>query len=197
MHAAEVGLVGIFPGKAVISIDGGAPRIVAVGQTLNGVKVVSVSGDTAVIEVGGKQERIVLGAQPLNAGGGDDAQGQQSITLVSDSRGHFVTTGSLNGALATFVVDTGASSIAMGPSQARSAGIDFTKGEAAMVGTANGLAKAWRVRIDRVTVNGLTLRDVEGMVLPQDMPIVLLGMTFLNRMNMTREGNTMVLKRRY
>ncbi|GAA5168883.1 retropepsin-like aspartic protease family protein [Viridibacterium curvum] len=197
MHAAEVGLVGIFPGKAVISIDGGAPRIVAVGQTLNGVKLVSISGDTAIIEVGGKQERIVLGAQPLNAGGGDDAQGQQSITLIADSRGHFVTTGSLNGALTTFVVDTGASSIAMGPGQARQAGIDYTKGEAAMVGTANGVAKAWRVRIDRVTVNGLTLRDVEGMVLPQDMPIVLLGMTFLNRMNMTREGNTMVLKRRY
>lgn len=197
MQAAEVALVGIFPGKALISVDGGAPRIVAQGQTLNGVRVVSVSGDAAVIEVNGKQERILLGAQPVNAGssGGDGAN--QSITLTADARGHFVTTGSLNGAVATFVVDTGATAVAMGPSQARQAGIDLNKAEPTMVGTANGMAQAWRVRIDKVTVNGLTLRDVEGMVVSQEMPVVLLGMTFLNRMSMTRDGSTMVLKRRY
>jgi aspartyl protease family protein len=193
-----VGLVGIFPGKAVISIDGGAPRILSIGQSLGGVKLISVTGDVALIEVGGKQERIQLGAAPLNAGsdsgGGADTQ---SITLVADTRGHFVTQGSINGALMNFMVDTGATSIAMGPSQARQAGIEYLKGEPGFATTANGVARFWRVRLDKVTVNGLTLRDIDGAVLSQEMPNVLLGMSFLNRMSMTREGNTMVLKRRY
>lgn len=197
--AAEVALVGIFPGKAVLAIDGGAPRIIAIGQSAGGIKLISVERDAATIESAGKRERILLGGQPYAVGAsGESGDGAvQSITLVADARGHFVTAGSVNGAPVTFLVDTGASTVALTTQQAAQAGINYTAGETGNVSTANGVVQAWKVKLDRVTINGLTLQNVEGTILPSGSNVALLGMTFLNRLNMTREGNSMILKRRY
>ncbi|MDB5800890.1 MAG: hypothetical protein JWL63_1829 [Rhodocyclales bacterium] len=199
VQAAEVALVGIFPGKAVLSIDGGAPRTLSPGQTSGAIKLIAVERDAAVIESGGKRERVLLGGQPYSVGSsgaaGDGAV--QSITLVADLQGHFIAAGSINGAPVTFLVDTGASSVALTTQQAKMAGIDYTAGERGYANTANGVVQTWRVMLDKVTINGLTLQNVEGTVLPAGSNVALLGMTFLNRLNMSREGNTMILKRRF
>lgn len=200
VQAAEIALVGIFPGKAVLTIDGGAPRILATGQSVGGVKLISLERDAAVVESSGKRERILLGAQPYSVGSAEGKPGEgstQSITLVADGRGHFITAGSVNGASVTFMVDTGASSVALTPQQAKQAGINYMDGDPGYSNTANGVVRTWRVKLDRVTVNGLTLQNVEGTILPAGSDVALLGMSFLNRLNMNREGNTMVLTRRY
>lgn len=193
--AAEVALVGVLGGKALLVIDGGAPRTLSVGQSLGSVKLMAVSGDTADLEIAGQRARLRMGDQPVSVGA-RSAEARQ-VTLVADLRGHFLSSGSINGAGVTFLVDTGASSVAMGPSTAMAAGIDFRKGEAGMAGTANGVVPVWKVRIRKITVGEITLNDVEGVVVQTEMPSVLLGMSFLNRMEMRRDGSTMVLKQRY
>ena len=193
--AQQVSLAGTMGGKALLVIDGGAPRMVAPGQSVAGVKLLSLEQDVAVIEVGGKRSRLRMGESQVSVGS-SGGSGKQ-VTLVADVRGHFLTQGSINGANVGFLVDTGASTVAMGASLAKRIGIDYTKGEPGLSGTANGVVQVRRVRLSRVTLGEITLHNVEGTVLPNDMPYVLLGMSFLNRMEMRRDGSTMVLTQRY
>lgn len=197
--ATEVALVGVFPGKAVLTIEGGAPRTLAPGQSIGGVKLISVEHDAAIVESAGKRERVLLGGQPYSVGSGGQSGGDatQSITLVADAQGHFITAGSVNGAPVTFLVDTGASSVSLTPEQAKQAGINYLAGEPGYARTANGVVQTWRVKLDKVSINGLTLQGVDGTILPAGSDVALLGMSFLNRLNMSREGSTMILKRRY
>lgn len=194
--AAQVALVGVFPGKAVLVLDDGVPRTLAVGQSAQGVKVLEVERDAATVDIGGRRTRLMLGT-PVSVGGGEGSRSGESLTLVADGRGHFSARGSINGASAQFLIDTGASNLAMGPEMARAAGIDYVKGEPAWVGTANGMVRVWNVRVDRLVLGELVLTNVEGTVMQVDMPVVLLGMSVLNRMDMRRDGSTMILKRRY
>ncbi|MDR2239098.1 MAG: TIGR02281 family clan AA aspartic protease [Zoogloeaceae bacterium] len=193
--AEEVGVVGLFPGKAVLVIDGGAPRTVRVGDKVGGVRLIAVDETSATVEVGGKRERLAIG-QHAHAGGGGGGGGQ-SLSLTADSRGHFITTGTVNGATITFLVDTGATTIALGASDARRANINLANAEPVMMGTANGVVQAWRVKLASVRIGDVTLNEVEGTVSPHDMPYALLGMSFLNRMEMKRDGQTMTLRKRY
>jgi len=192
--AAEVGVVGLFPGKAVLVIDGAAPRTVSVGANIGGIRLVAVDQDSATIEFGGKRQRLAIG-QHVHAGG--DGGGNQTTSLTADGRGHFITTGTVNGATVRFMVDTGATGVALGASDARRANINVSNGRPVMVQTANGVVQAWLVTLDSVRVGDVTVNSVEGMVHQHDLPIALLGMSFLNRMEMKRDGQTMTLRKRY
>jgi aspartyl protease family protein len=198
-HAAGVALVGLFPGKAVLVIDGGAPRTLAVGQSMAGVKLLATGPDSATVETDGQHIQIPLGGQSVqvNADRGNTGGAGQSATLIADSRGHFVASGMLNGTSVNYFVDTGASMVSMGPSMAKQAGIDYRQGEQGTASTANGIVQTWRVRLASVTVGNITLRDVDGLVVQADMPYVLLGASFLNRTDMRRDGTTLTLTRRY
>jgi len=194
-QAVDVGLAGLFSGKALLTINGGSPRIVAVGTTTSeGVKVVSTDSDTATLEVGGKKRVLRVGqnvvAQPSSGG-------SQKVVLTADSAGHFLTTGNINGTTLRFLVDTGASMVSLGAADARRIGIDASKGEQAITNTANGQAVVTRVKLDSVRVGEIVMNNVDALVHQQDMPFALLGMSFLNRMEMQRDGDTMTLKKRY
>lgn len=193
--AEDVALVGVMGKKALLVIDGAAPRLLAAGQQVGGVQLISVASDEAELLVAGQRIRLRMGDQPVSVGARTGEARQ--VTLIADVRGHFSSSGSLNGANVNFMVDTGASAIAMGPSTARAAGIDYLKGVAGRASTANGVVPVWKVIIRKVTLGDITLHDVEGLVVQTEMPAVLLGMSFLNRMEMRREGSTMLLKQRY
>lgn len=194
-HAQQVALGGVLGGKALLVIDGGAPRMVALGQSIGELRLISVSGDSVVVDIHGQRSTLVLGGQPLSIGTGAGAM--REVTLVSDLRGHFSTNGSINGASMRFLVDTGASVITLSPSAAISAGIDYHAGQEGSVYTANGVVPVWRVRLQRVSIGAITLEDVEAVVVKAEMPAVLLGMSFLNRMEMRREGDSMILRQRF
>jgi aspartyl protease family protein len=192
---ADVGLAGIFPGKALLTINGGAPRIVAVGATTGeGVKVVAIEDNTATIEIEGKRRVLRVGqnvaAQP--SGGGP-----AKIVLTADAQGHFYTTGTVNGTSVRFLVDTGATLIALGASDARRIGLDPEKGMKGYVDTANGQAPASRVKLDTVRVGEVVLNSVDAVVFQHEQSPALLGMSFLNRMEMQRSAGTMTLIKRY
>jgi aspartyl protease family protein len=87
--------------------------------------------------------------------------------------------------------------ISLGASDARRLGLDFNRGQKAMTQTANGQMVVSKVQLDTVRVGAVTLHNVDALLHQTDMPIALLGMSFLNRMEMQRDGSTMTLKKRY
>jgi len=195
LHAADVGLAGLFPGKALLTINGGPPRIVAVGvKTDEGVKVLSIDGETAAVEIDGKKRVLRVGQ---NVAAQSSGNGSSTAVLTADGRGQFLTTGNINGRSARFLVDTGASLVALGASDARRLGIDPSKGQQGVANTANGQTAISLVKLDVVRVGDIVLHNVDAAVHQQDMPFALLGMSFLNRMEMQRNGDTMTLKKRY
>jgi aspartyl protease family protein len=192
--AASVSVVGLFKDKAIVSIDGGKPRTLSVGQTMQGVTLVSADSGSASFDVDGK--RRTLGMGQSFAGGAMTAE-RQSVSLTADARGHFAAAGSLNGYPMTFMVDTGATSIAISADEAKRIGLDYRAGQAVGVGTAAGVVQAWRVTFNTVKVGSIRVNQVEGLVVEAGLNVPLLGMSFLNRMEMRRDGQTMTLTQRY
>jgi len=192
--ATSVSVMGLFTDKAIVSIDGGKPHTMSAGQSVQGVKLLAADSGSASFDVDGK--RRTLGMGQSFAGGPATAE-RQSVSLTADARGHFAAAGSLNGYPMSFLVDTGATSIAINAAEARRIGLDYKSGQAVGVGTAAGVVPAWRVKFNTVKVGGITLNQVDGMVVESGLNVPLLGMSFLNRMEMRRDGQTMTLTRRY
>lgn len=196
--AATVNVVGLFPGKALVSIDGAAPRTLVPGQkTTEGVSLIAVAGDSATFEIGGRRHQLRMGeaysAAPTAAGAAGDG-----LVLGPDSGGHYATVGAINGRAVRFFVDTGASLVWMSADVARRLGIDYLGGRPLDVSTAGGMRTAHAVRLASVRVGNITLTDVEGAVGegPGTGETVLLGMSFLGRVALTREGDRLRLARR-
>ncbi len=192
--AQDVGLAGVMGSKAMLMINGGEPQAVAAGQSLDGVKVLSVQGDQAVVEIGGKKRPLRVGQHAIGAASGD---GSGKIILNADGQGHFYTTGTINGTSVRFIVDTGATMISLGATDARRIGLDFNRGQKGMTQTANGQSVVSKVQLDTVRIGDVTLHNVDALIHQTEMPMALLGMSFLNRMEMQRDGSTMTLKRRF
>lgn len=196
--AQSVSLAGILGNKALVVVDGSAPKALAAGQSFKGVTLVAVQGDRAELEVGGKRQTIRLGDAPVAVGGsGASDLGGNRIVLTVGSGGHFFTQGQINGQTATMVVDTGATAVALSAADAQRLRLDYRAGQPMQVSTANGVVPAWRVRLDTVRVGDVVVRGVDAIVSSGSMPYVLLGNTFLSRFQMTRTADQMVLERRY
>ncbi|HEV7307304.1 TIGR02281 family clan AA aspartic protease [Ensifer sp.] len=112
----------------------------------------------------------------------------RSVVLDADGRGHFFGTFRINGRTERGLVDTGASTIAINISTARRIGIapsalSFT----ARVNTANGEVEAAPATLNRIEIGGISVRDVQALVLPDKaLSGTLIGMTFLNRLSSFR-----------
>ncbi|NBD19684.1 TIGR02281 family clan AA aspartic protease [Aquabacterium fontiphilum] len=196
-QAASVAMTGGMGSKALLVINGGAPKALAAGDTHQGVKVVSVANDRVTIEVNGRRDTVMLGGAPVSVGAGAVAGGGREIVLHASSGGHFVTQGSINGRSTRFMVDTGATTIAMGADEARRLGIQFESGEPFYGSTANGTVRGYRVQLRSVRIQEVEVFGVEAAVLPQPMPYILLGNSFLSRFQMKRENEQLTLSRRF
>jgi len=194
--ATEVSVIGLFPGKAVVVIDGGPPRTLSAGQkAVQGVALISTDRESATLKINGETRTLAMGEHHAGAAAASTAQ---SATLTADTRGHFVVDGQINGGSVRFLVDTGATTVALSSADAGRLGIDYRKGRPALLGTANGTATAYQLKLDTVRVGSIVLNNVDAAVLEgNQMPFALLGMSFLNRMEMKREGQTMLLIRRF
>ena len=191
----DVQLVGTFGDQAaVLSVDGGDPKTVRAGQKFGGVTVISVDKDRATVEIEGKRRTLRRGQNYSTRSSADE---RQSAVLAADGRGHFHAGRAINGGAMRFVLDTGATSIALPAADAVRLGLDYRKGRPAMIHTANGPAPAWRVKLDTVRVGGIELQNVDALVLEQGLDVALLGMSFLNRVEMFRSGDSMTLRRRF
>nr|PZN01650.1 MAG: TIGR02281 family clan AA aspartic protease [Pseudomonadota bacterium] len=192
--ATTVNLVGKLGTKALVSIDGGKPRLLAVGErAAEGVVLRAFDGQQATFEIDGQLHRVNMGQHYSPP----DAPGGATLVLHADSQGHFLAHGTVNGAAIKFLVDTGATLVTLSAADAKRIGIRYHDAPRGYVSTANGSAAAYRVKFDTVRVGNISLHNVDGVVLESAMPYALLGMSFLNRMEMSRDGATMTLRRRY
>ena len=192
-----VALTGILGRKALLAIDGGALRSLAEGESYQGVRLVRLGNNEATVEVDGTTRTLRLGEAPVSVGGGAaTGSGNTRIVLTADSRGHFTHQIRINDQLIDAVVDTGASTIAIGKRDADRLRIDYSKAPTLNVGTANGTAKAWSVRLHSVRLGEVQAWNVEAVIVPQDMPFVLLGNNFLAEFSMSRHNEQMVLVKR-
>ena len=193
--ATDVRVSGLFTDKAVVQIDGGPLQTLSVGQkSAEGVVLVSVERDAATFDIEGKRMTVGLGHARMAT----SEPTVESTVLTADVQGHFYTDGQVNGRSVRFVVDTGATLISLPASEARRLSIDYQKGKKALLRTANGNVSGYLIKLDTVSLGSVTIYGVDAVVIEgSGLASALLGMSFLNRMNMKREGDIMTLTRRY
>lgn len=195
--AQSVALTGMLGNKALLVVDGSAPKAVPAGESFRGVKVVSIQGDAVQIDLDGKRQTLRMGEAPTSVGGGGAAASGTRIVLSADSGGHFMVQGQINGKATTMVVDTGATGVVIAENEAQRMGLKYANGLPMKVSTANGVVPAWYFKIGTLKVGDVVVYDVDGVVTTGSMPYVLLGNSFLGRFQMTRTNDQMVLEKRY
>jgi aspartyl protease family protein len=181
--------------QALLVIDG-QPHAVAVGNTVKGVRLLSVSPTQADVSVDGARRTLTIGAGPVKVSDPGTARSNQEIVLTAGSGGHFHTVGQINGKSASFMVDTGATKVSMGQSEAERLGVDYKSGQRGLAETANGRVPVYAVTLNSLKVGDVEVANVEALVLPASMPHILLGNSFLTRFSMKRENEVMRLERR-
>jgi aspartyl protease family protein len=195
--ATDVTVVGLFSGKAVVTVNRGAPRTLSLGQTTpEGVKLLAVDARGATLEIDGRSQVLEMGQhfETPSQGGGE----RTSVTLAPDSRGHFVADAQVNGGHLRLLVDTGATMVRISTADAQRLGIDYLKGEPGYSIVADGRrVPNWRLKLDTVSIGGLTLYNVDATVGEGGMGMGLLGMSFLGRTEIHREGQNLTLTKRY
>lgn len=201
LHAANVQVIALTRGKATLVIDGGKPRTLTAGQSSpEGVRLISATVENAVLEFDGQRRTLQLGTsyRAATTSNGPSAKGSK-VVIAADSKGHFLVSGIINNAASVqFLVDTGATMVSISSDDAKRAGINYLAGQRAITQTASGVAPVYRVKLNTVKVGDITLHNVDAAVhVSGQLPISLLGMSFLNRMEIKRDAAALTLTRRY
>jgi len=202
--ALDVNVVGLFPNKAVVQIDGGALQTLSVGQkTRDDIILLSVDRDGATFDVQGRRVALALGparrqTSPAAAAQTSSAAAANYAVVPTNDRGDLVADGEVNGMPVRFAVDTGATFITLPAREASRLGLDYQNGQKLVMETANGNVFAYRLKLDTVRVGGVAVHNVDAVITEgNSLPIALLGMSFLNRTDMKREGTILTLTKRY
>jgi aspartyl protease family protein len=195
VSAQGVALSGVMGNRALLVIDG-QPQMLAVGASAKGVKLLELRGEEARVERDGKSLTLRVGGAPVSMGAAARAGAGREIVMTASSGGHFITDGAINGRAVRFMVDTGATTIAMGVADAERLGINWKNGERGLASTANGVIATYRVNLASVRVGDVEVNNVDASVSQSGMPYVLLGNSFLTRFSMRRDNDVMRLERR-
>ena len=192
----QVNVVGLFSNMAVIMINGDKPKTLSVGQVSDGVKLLAADSSSATLLVEGKTRQLGMGQAASIAGSASSSS--PSVTLYADAQGHFLSECKINGVPLKFLLDTGATTVALNSGDAKFAKIDYRRGQPVQVSTANGVVTAYLVTIANLQIGGITLSQVQASVLEGGSPsVVLLGMSALNRLDMQRKDIMMTLTKKY
>lgn len=194
--ADDVRVVGLFSDRVVLLVDG-QQRLLKVGQTSpEGVKLISATSEKAGLLVNGKEIVMRMDGRVTAR---KRAPEVDEVQVWRNPAGMYTTVGSINGLLVTFLVDTGASAVAMNAREARRLGIDYrVVGRESGVTTASGAERGWAVTLDTVKVGDLELRNVAAMVLEGGYPMTtLLGMSYLGQLEINNDGRLMTLRKKY
>ena len=120
-------------------------------------------------------------------------EGGRQVVLERNRQGHYVANGRINGQTVTFLLDTGATDIAIPAHLGNELGLE--RGAPVMFQTANGLAQGYRTRLDSVQLGHITLHDLPASLNPNmQLDEVLLGMSFLKHVEFIQRGDTLILR---
>ncbi|MES2039685.1 MAG: retropepsin-like aspartic protease [Pseudomonadota bacterium] len=193
-YATDIGVVGLFPGKAILVVDGAPPKTYTVGSNISSdAKLVDADRESATVVINGKRKVLTMGQTVHRSA---PSSGSSVVLKVGD-RGHFTAPAMINGISINMLVDTGASLIALPAADAIRLGINYRQGTPGSANTAGGVVQTYHVKLDTVKIGDVELHQVEASIIEQGLAVPLLGMSFLNRMEMRREGDQMTLTKRY
>jgi len=195
--AQNVALTGIMGQRALLVIDGAAPSVFAPGENRDGVTLISVEADRAVIELGGRRQSLRVGDVPVNLAPASGSTGNSRIVLTAGPGGHFISSGQINGASVRFLVDTGATEVSMSADEADRIGLQYRSGTPVVLYTANGTTQGYKIHLNSVRLGGVEVYNVEAIVAGNSMPFVLLGNTFLAHFQLKQENDSLTLDKRF
>lgn len=188
-------VVGLFSDQAVLTIND-QQYLLKVGNTSpEGVKLISATSESAIIEVEGVEKKYILGSQ---VGGNYAPATEQPTVSIWPNDGMYLTVGSVNGYSVDFLIDTGASLVVFNATTAKRLGLDYLNAPAMEVKTASGIGKGYQVTLDLVQIGEIKLHNIGAMVIDGPQPErALLGMTFLGQVEISRSDDRMDLKKKY
>ena len=185
--------------KALLVIDG-QPRTLAVGGTAQGVTLRRLADGQADVDVAGRTFTLRLGGAPARLAGAGSADASNAsngdIVLPMGAGGHFGGQGTINGKTVQFLVDTGATTVALSQREASRIGLDWQRGKPGLTQTANGPVPVYAINLTSVRLGGVEIANVAAIVLPADMPVVLLGNSFLGRFSMRQDSDVLRLAKK-
>ena len=192
-RAQDVIFAGSMGSKALLVIDG-EPHTLAVGQSARGVGLLQLSGDQARVQRGSEVTLLRLGQAPARLTGTPQAaRSTQEIVLPVGLGGHFTAAGAINGRPVQFMVDTGASVVVLSQTDAERIGLAWRDAPRAVTQTANGTVPVHRINLNSVRVGEVEVTQIDAIVMPAQMPYVLLGNSFLARFRMQRDNDLLRL----
>jgi aspartyl protease family protein len=192
--AQKVSYNGLMGERALLVIDG-QPHVLAVGTSARGVRLMGLNATQAQIEVQGERRTLAIGSGGI-AGAATSLGNGNEIVLAAGPGGHFTSPGMINGRPVQFMVDTGASVVALSEDLAQRIGLNYRQGERVQARTANGIVPGHVVVLSSVRIGDVQAVNVQALVLPASTEHVLLGNSFLSRFQMRRENDVMRLTRR-
>lgn len=188
--------VALFKDRAMLRVGTNSHYLSAGESSPEGARLVSATAELAVVQYQGKTYRLTLS----DAVGGSFAEVKDAaISIAPDAQGQYRVGGSINGRTASFLVDTGASVVAMSEQHAKGLGLDYESSpDRAQVMTAQGQVNAYLVNLDEVVIGGISSNYVRAAVIPGEYPSeVLLGMSFLRKVSMEETAGVLRLKQKY
>ncbi|HET8708303.1 MAG TPA: TIGR02281 family clan AA aspartic protease [Pseudomonadales bacterium] len=192
--AEEVKVLGVFNGAAMLEVDG-KQKLLKPGQSSGDVKLISVDARQATLEVNGQARAVALGA---SLGGNYAPRQRETVRLARSNDGHYRVRATINGQLADMLVDTGATSVVMNSGAATKLGINYQLGREGQSLTASGVARAYFVTLSSVKVGEIDLTNVDAAVVVGPFPVqMLLGMSFLSRVQMAENNGVLELRSKY
>jgi len=195
IQAADILVLGLFKDMAILRVDDKQYKLRIGEASPEGIKLIAADSEQAVLEINGQRETYGLGTHVSSSFSAPEKAG----AIIRPNNGMYQVSGFINRQPVDFLVDTGASSIAMNANQARKLGINFRyEGEEGYSSTASGYAKIYKLKLDSVQIGDIVVNNVEAAVLEGDFPTTaLLGMSFLNRVNMKRDGQLLMLEKKW
>jgi len=186
-------VLGLFKDMVIIKVDDMQYKLRVGEASPEGIKLISSNSDEAILQINGVPQTYTLGSH-------QSARSFQSDKKINEARiyanrGMYMTSGSINGLPVSFLIDTGASSVAMSTEHARQLGINYRYiGQKGAAGTASGYVRTWVFKLKSVRIGSIEVRNVDAAVVEGQGPsTILLGMSFLRHVRMQREGNLLQL----
>ncbi|KPJ91573.1 MAG: hypothetical protein AMJ55_11550 [Gammaproteobacteria bacterium SG8_15] len=189
---------GLFKNKAVLLING-KQHILSVGQPgPNGIELLAIEGVTVTLNINGATQKYKLGDSTAITTNYKQNK-EQEVLVALNTLGQFLTVGAINKQPVQFLVDTGATSVALNSTHAKQLGLDYrNKGTPTMIATASGTSVAYRIMLDEISIGEIRLHHIEAVVIEGNYPVhVLLGMSFLGNLDIHREGQIMKIKKKW
>ena len=194
--APDVRVEGLFKGAAVLNIDGQQVMLRDGKTGPGGVKLIEATSRSAVVEIDGKRHDMAL----HTAIGGQFQEAElKQVVIRKNNNDQYLVNGSINGQSVQFLVDTGATSVAMNEMDARRLGLQYRiDGKESQVVTAGGVNNSWVVKLDSVKVGEIQVSNVDAVVVQGGYPAqVLLGMTYLNHVKLQEQNSVLMLEKKY